>query len=97
MLKQFKKSFESAFLPEITRIPANSKSRNLDKNPFTMETALYCRGLSMRKSIALLLVLVFLIASCIIKSLPVKAGPRTIVVPDDYTTIGAAMNASSDG
>ena len=51
----------------------------------------------MRKSIALLLVLVFLTASCIIAPLPVNAGSRTIVVPDDYPTISSAIGNATDG
>jgi nitrous oxidase accessory protein len=51
----------------------------------------------MRKSIALLLVLVFLTASCIIAPLPVKAGSRTIVVPDDYPTISSAVGNATAG
>jgi nitrous oxidase accessory protein len=51
----------------------------------------------MRKRIAFLLVLVFLTASCIIKPLPAKAESRTIVVPDDYSTIQDAINAANEG
>jgi len=51
----------------------------------------------MRKSIALLLVLVFLTASCIIAPLPVNAGSRTIVVPDDYPTISSAIGNATAG
>ncbi len=51
----------------------------------------------MRKSIALLLVLVFLTASCVIMPLPVNAGSRTIVVPDDYPTISSAIGNATDG
>jgi nitrous oxidase accessory protein len=51
----------------------------------------------MRKSIALLLVLVFLTASCVIMPLPVNAGSRTLVVPDDYPTISAAIGNATDG
>jgi hypothetical protein len=50
----------------------------------------------MRKSISLVLVLV-LAASSIISVLPVKGEARTIVVPDDYPTIGAAIENASDG
>ena len=51
----------------------------------------------MRKVAVLLLVLVFLTASCIIVSLPVKAGSKTIVVPDDYRTIAEAIGNATDG
>jgi hypothetical protein len=54
-------------------------------------------GIGMDKSAALLLVLVFLTASCIIKPLPAKAESRTIVVPDDYPTIEAAIENATDG
>lgn len=50
----------------------------------------------MRKSVALLLVLV-LTASSIASVLPVKAEARTIVVPDDYATIPSAIQGASDG
>jgi nitrous oxidase accessory protein len=53
--------------------------------------------ISMRKSIALLLVLVFLTASCLIIPLPVKADPKTIVVPDDYPTIESAITNANNG
>jgi parallel beta-helix repeat protein len=49
------------------------------------------------KSVTLLLVLVFLTASCLIVPLPVKAGSRMIVVPDDYSTITAAIGNSTNG
>jgi parallel beta-helix repeat protein len=51
----------------------------------------------MSKNATLLLVLVFLTASFVITSLPVKAEPRTIVVPDDYPTIQEAINAANEG
>jgi hypothetical protein len=52
--------------------------------------------ISMHKSAALLLVLV-LIASSTVGFLPVKAGTRTIIVPDDYSTIAAAVRNANDG
>jgi len=51
----------------------------------------------MSKTAALMLVLVFLIASCVIAPLPVKAGSKTLVVPDDYATIGEAISAVAEG
>jgi nitrous oxidase accessory protein NosD len=51
----------------------------------------------MRKSAALLLILVLLTASCIIMFSPVQAEPRTIVVPDDYATITSAIANANDG
>jgi parallel beta-helix repeat protein len=51
----------------------------------------------MRKSVTLLLILVFLIASSIVTPLPVKAEPKTIVVPDDYPTIQEAIDNASAG
>jgi len=51
----------------------------------------------MSKSVAMLLVLVSLTASCIIVPLPVNAGSKTLIVPDDYLTIQEAIDAASDG
>ena len=51
----------------------------------------------MGKSAVLLLVLVFLTASSVIMPLPVKAVFKTIVVPDDYTTISSAIGNATDG
>jgi nitrous oxidase accessory protein NosD len=51
----------------------------------------------MRRNVTLLLILVFLTASSIAKPLPVKADPKTIVVPDDYPTIQAAVGNASAG
>ena len=51
----------------------------------------------MSKSIALLFVLVFLTAACIIITTPVNANSRTIVVPDDYSTISSAIGNATDG
>ena len=52
----------------------------------------------MRKRIAVVtLVLVFLAAIFAFAFLPVKAEARTIVVPDDYSTIQAAINMASAG
>jgi nitrous oxidase accessory protein len=45
----------------------------------------------------MLLVLVFLTASSIATPLPVKAESKTIVVPDDYPTIEAAIWNATDG
>jgi len=50
-----------------------------------------------KKSIALLLVLVFLTASCLIAPLPANAEAKTIVVPDDYSTISAAIGNATEG
>jgi pectin methylesterase-like acyl-CoA thioesterase len=50
----------------------------------------------MGKSATLMLVLV-LAASSIVSVLPVKGEARTIVVPDDYPTIGAAIENASEG
>jgi parallel beta-helix repeat protein len=51
----------------------------------------------MRKSVTLLLILVFLAAPSIAAPLPIKAEPKTIVVPDDYPTIKAAIGNASAG
>jgi parallel beta-helix repeat protein len=50
----------------------------------------------MRKSVALLLVLI-LTASSIVSVLPVKAEARTLVVPDHYSTIVAAIANANNG
>jgi nitrous oxidase accessory protein NosD len=49
----------------------------------------------MRKSVSVLLILAFLTASSIVTPLSVKAEPKTIVVPDDYPTIQAAVDNAS--
>jgi hypothetical protein len=54
-------------------------------------------GISISKSVALLLVLVFLTASCVIVPLPVNAGFRTLIVPDDYPTISSAIGNATAG
>jgi len=51
----------------------------------------------MRKSIALLLALVFLTALCYVTPLPADAAPKMIVVPDDYATISSAIGNATDG
>jgi len=51
----------------------------------------------MRKDIVLLLVLVFATASCLIEPLPANATSKTLVVPDDYATINAAIENADDG
>jgi nitrous oxidase accessory protein NosD len=55
------------------------------------------QGIDMRKSIVLLLVLAFLAASCINAPLSVQAGYKTIVVPDDYSTIASAVGNATYG
>lgn len=51
----------------------------------------------MRKSVALLLVLVFLTASCTVAFMLANAKNRTIVVPDHYPTIASAIANARDG
>ncbi|MBN1244165.1 hypothetical protein JXA31_01065 [Candidatus Bathyarchaeota archaeon] len=51
----------------------------------------------MSKSLAFTLVLAFLMASCISMPLPVKAVFNTITVPDDYSTITAAIANANTG
>jgi pectin methylesterase-like acyl-CoA thioesterase len=51
----------------------------------------------MGKNFAAMLVLIFLVASCVNMFLPVKAESRTIIVPDDYSTIQDAINAANEG
>jgi hypothetical protein len=46
---------------------------------------------------AVLLLVIALAASCILVPLTVHAGPRTIVVPDDFQTITTALNYAADG
>jgi nitrous oxidase accessory protein len=54
-------------------------------------------GESMNRSVALLLTFVFIISSCIITPLPANADSRTIIVPDDYPTVAAAIGNATDG
>ncbi len=51
----------------------------------------------MSKGFALLLVLVFLIALCVTSVKPAKARLTTIIVPDDYPTITAAIGNATNG
>ncbi|MBN1357146.1 hypothetical protein JW988_00085 [Candidatus Bathyarchaeota archaeon] len=51
----------------------------------------------MARSSVLLLVLILLISSCLFLPLSVKAYSKTIVVPDEYSTIQAAINAAAQG
>jgi nitrous oxidase accessory protein len=51
----------------------------------------------MSKTLALALVLLFLTASTITTFLPAKAENKTIVVPDDYPTIQAAIGNATSG
>ena len=50
-----------------------------------------------RKIVTLLLVLSFLISPSILSCLPVHAKSRTILVPDDFSTIIAAVGNATDG
>ena len=73
-------------------------SRKLDKNALISETALEFRGEPrMHKSAALLLVFALLAASCLITLSVANADDKTIVVPDDYPTIAAAIGNASNG
>jgi hypothetical protein len=51
----------------------------------------------MRKTVALLLVLVFLTVSFCITLLPANATSKTVVVPDDYPTIADALGNATAG
>ena len=51
----------------------------------------------MKKIIAMPLLFFFIVASCLTTPLPVKAGDRTIVVPDNYPTIAAAIGNATEG
>jgi parallel beta-helix repeat protein len=50
-----------------------------------------------KKSAALLLVLIFLTASGTALYLPVQAEAKTIIVPDDYPTVAAAIGNATNG
>src|SRR5512136_319554 len=51
----------------------------------------------MRKNHATLLLVLVLAASCLLVPLPAKAEHRTIVVPDDFQTITAALGYALNG
>jgi len=51
----------------------------------------------MRPRAVLMLLLIFLAASCLLLPLPVDAAPRTIVVPDDNASIQGAINIAAEG
>jgi len=51
----------------------------------------------MKKSSILLLVLVFLVAPCLVTAMSVQAAPKTIIVPDDFATISAAVEYAAEG
>jgi len=51
----------------------------------------------MTKSVAMLFILIFLTTLCLIQSLPVQAESKTIVVPDHYLTIAAAIGNATAG
>ncbi len=53
--------------------------------------------LTATKKTALLLLLVSLTTSCLLKIQLGKAAPQTIIVPDDYATIAAAIENATDG
>lgn len=49
------------------------------------------------KSLALILVALFLPSIVVLPPATVKAQPKTIVVPTDYPTISLAINAAENG
>jgi len=54
----------------------------------------------MRKAVVGIILTLMILTSILtsaLEILPVKAEPRTIIVPDDYPTIQAAVDAASDG
>jgi hypothetical protein len=53
--------------------------------------------LAVKKKAVLMLLLISLMASCILKVQPSKANPETLVVPDDYATIAAAIGNATEG
>ena len=55
------------------------------------------RGKAMGKDVVLPIVLIFLTASLMIVPLPVKAGSKTIVVPNDFPTIAVAVENAAEG
>ncbi len=68
-------------------------SRNLDKNAFTVKAALRGAGVSMSKHAALLFVLVFLTASCIMVANPVLSS--AVVVEDSWVSKAPMQEARS--
>lgn len=52
---------------------------------------------NMSKSLALVLVAIFLISLVTFSSVPVKASPKTITVPDDFPTINSAIGNATQG
>jgi hypothetical protein len=53
---------------------------------------------TVKKNVAgLSFILVFPIASCLVMPMSVKAGSKTIIVPDDYPTITDAVGNATDG
>ena len=72
-------------------------SRNLYKNPLITRTAHYLQGTGMSKRAVLLFVLVLTVSSCLILPVYVDAASRTIVVPDDFPTITAALTNAVEG
>ena len=53
--------------------------------------------LTLKKKDALMLLIISLMASCMLKIQPSKADPQTIIVPDDYATIAAAIGNATEG
>jgi len=56
-----------------------------------------CFSGSMNRRVVFVLVLISITASGIITIQPIKVGSKTIVVPDDYPTITAAIGNATDG
>jgi hypothetical protein len=53
--------------------------------------------LAVKKKAVLVLLIISLMAPCILKIQPSKAGPQTLVVPDDYPTITDAISNAKEG
>jgi hypothetical protein len=71
-------------------------SGNFYKNPLIIEQSCI-KGENVSRSIALLLVFVFFIASYLVVFSPVKAEAQRKNVPSDYPTIASALENANDG
>ena len=72
-------------------------SRNVDKNTLIAADRAVYKGTDVNKAAALLFVLVLSATLCLILPVQVNATSRTIVVPDDYPTISAAIGNATTG
>ena len=72
-------------------------SRNLDKNAFTADASRFKWLLTLMKTLFATVLISTLLLSAVVAGLPVQAEARTIVVPDDYSTIQEAIDNASEG